>query len=254
MHISDDGRKPTHILDLAFHSLDCIGPPPSPVLRACSAPAAINPNNESAWHLLNHIWRTVAREVCREYSRRLLQAKQKAVKNGLPELYRTVTAKLNISFKDTICKLIETLTTDIAAKEAMDETFDESIDRWTRSPLFIDPFSRHTLASFDISLPVGQCIKTHTDETTDKWHSTTTANGFQHANYAPHGSCIHLHRHPKNKKDRWKHCRRHQKVSELKSRDNTSKITPRAWHSTASLDSDTRSTSPEHHTPIRDLS
>lgn len=46
-HVSDYEWEPIHTLNQAFQWINCEGPPTSPILRAQSAPTAVNPESKS---------------------------------------------------------------------------------------------------------------------------------------------------------------------------------------------------------------
>lgn len=128
-HLRDDKLESIHKLDQAFQLLDCEGYFPSPKSRAQSATAVVNPEIESDLYICKFIWNTVAQNVIRDYSRRSLQAPQKVVETAHLDLFIASSAKEKSGLENAPYKFIETVLTDTAGKEVLNEIFDLSIDR-----------------------------------------------------------------------------------------------------------------------------
>lgn len=92
-YVRENEYESIYTLDRAFQSLDHIGLPPYPALRAQSAPAVLNPEIKSDPHVdREYIGSTAAQEVSLEYLTQSLRITQKAAKNDLSDLSATGTA------------------------------------------------------------------------------------------------------------------------------------------------------------------
>lgn len=81
---------------------------------------------ESDLHICEYIRRTVAQEVSCEYSRSSIQATQEAFENALSNLFITATAEVELALKRATNKFIETILTNMAKEEGLDDVFDRS--------------------------------------------------------------------------------------------------------------------------------
>lgn len=116
-------------------------------------------------------------------STRKVQSKRRvtkgAVANALFDLFVAGTTGVNKGLKTALFKFIETKSTNLAEKGALNIVVRCNIQRWKQSTSFMDTITHLALASsqFTPPPPIAQFIKTHMNETTDEWR-LAKAEGF----------------------------------------------------------------------------
>lgn len=176
------------------------------------------------------------------------------MKHSLSYLFTAGNAKVKEGLKTASYRFAETVLTDMAGKDGLDEVSARSIDWWTRSTSFMDAFTSRALASSQFMRPVAQLIKKRMDDTADDWCWATTAEGTPAAEIKkpwprpPHLSTYSV------EDNRRKHCKNLRKAQAHRVNDLRAKEKLGTRYSTASSDRDTLTLSPGHNSLISDFS
>lgn len=93
------------------------------------------------------------------YASRVNPSMTRAAEGALSDVFQVGFDSANAGLKISSHHLVESVLTEMAQKDALDEVFDRSIDRWTQSSPFMDALARRALTSPRFVRPVAKFIR-----------------------------------------------------------------------------------------------